>query len=171
VNNAGIGLTGALLDTDPDAAEHALTVDLIAPVLLTRALLPGMRERGRGRVVNVASIAGHVGVPEEAVYAAAKAGLVIFSESLRQELRGTGVGVTVISPGAVRTAFHEREGRPYDRRFPTLLSADRVARVTVDALAHDRERVFVPRWMAFPAWLHGAAPRLYERLAERYGSR
>jgi len=132
-------------------------------------MVPGMMERVQGHVVNVASIAGHVGVRFEAVYAAAKAGLIAFSESLRYEVAGSGVGVTVVSPGAVRTGFFEREGRTYNRAFPRPVAPERVAGAVVHAIEHDREQVFVPRWLAFPAWLHGVWPGLYRRLAVRYG--
>jgi short-subunit dehydrogenase len=128
-----------------------------------------MVDRGVGHVVNVASIAGHVGVRFEAVYSATKAGLIAFSESLRYELASSGVGVTVVSPGAVRTAFFEREGRPYDRSFPRPVGPERVARAVIRAVERDRPQVFIPRWMAFPAWFHGAWPSLYRRLAARYG--
>ena len=78
-----------------------LAVNLAAPIRLTAALAPGMVARGHGHIVNVASIAGWVGVGHEAVYSATKGGLIAFSESVRYELAGTGVGVTVVVPAAV----------------------------------------------------------------------
>jgi short-subunit dehydrogenase len=153
----------------PDRAEHLVRTNLLAPIRLTRALLPGMVERGRGHIVNVASIAGHVGVRDEAVYAATKAGLVGFSESLRQELAGTPVGVSVVSPGVVDTAFFERRGRPYQRRSPRPIAPERVADAIVHAIRTGRPQVFVPRWMAFPAWLRGASPSVYRAGARRFG--
>jgi short-subunit dehydrogenase len=128
-----------------------------------------MLERGRGHVVNVGSIAGHVGVPREAVYAAAKGGLAVFTESLRQELAGTGVGVSLVSPGVVDTPFFERRGAPYERRRPRPVGADAVARALVDAIERDRPLVLVPGWLALPARLQGALPGLYRALAGRFG--
>jgi short-subunit dehydrogenase len=128
-----------------------------------------MLERGRGAVVNVSSIAGHVGVKEEAVYASTKAGLIGFSESLRYELKGSGVSVSTVSPAAVSTPFFERRGRPYGRTFPRQIPPERVAQAVVKAIGSGRGQVLVPRWMAFPVWLRGALPGLYRGLARRFG--
>jgi short-subunit dehydrogenase len=128
-----------------------------------------MLQRRRGAVVNVSSIAGHVGVREEAVYASTKAGLIGFSESLRYELKGTGIQVSVVSPGVVDTAFFERRGRPYQRTFPRPVAVERVAESVVRAIRRGGAQVYVPRWMAFPAWLRGAWPGLYRSLAGRFG--
>ena len=154
---------------DVSQTEELIRVNLAAPIRLAALLVPGMVERGVGHLVNVSSIAGHVGVRFEAVYSATKAGLLVFSESLRYELAGSGVGVTVVSPGAVRTAFFEREARAYERTFPRPVRAERVADALIRAIEQNRPQVFVPRWMAFPAWLRGAWPGLYRRLASRFG--
>lgn len=167
VNNAGVGWAGPLVET-PEV-ERLVAVNLVAPILLTRALLPGMLERGRGHIVNVASIAGFVAPRDEAVYAATKAGLVAFSESLRYELRGSGVGVTLVAPGVVATPFFERRGRPYDRRWPQPISAERVAEAIARAIEDEKDEVFVPRWMSAVARLRGAAPGLFRALSGRFG--
>ncbi|HMC37215.1 MAG TPA: SDR family oxidoreductase [Actinomycetota bacterium] len=169
VNNAGFGWAGRLSEMDVSQTEELIRVNLAAPIRLAALLVPGMVERGVGHLVNVSSIAGHVGVRFEAVYSATKAGLLAFSESLRYELAGSGVWVTVVSPGAVRTAFFQREGRAYERTFPRPVRAERVADALIRAIEQNRPQVFVPRWMAFPAWLRGAWPGLYRRLASRFG--
>jgi short-subunit dehydrogenase len=169
INNAGEGWAGPLAEMEIERAEQLVQINLVAPIRLTRALLPGMLERGGGHVVNVASIAGHVGVRDEAVYAATKAGLIGFSESLRQELAGTKVGVSVVSPGVVATRFFDRRGRPYDRRSPRPISADRVAVAVIRAIRTGKPQIFVPGWLAFPAWLRGAWPSLYRKGAARLG--
>jgi len=165
VNNAGIGWAGPLSAIPLERAEEMVRVNLLAPIRLTGLLLPGMIERGRGHVVNVASIAGHVGVGWEAVYSATKAGLVALGESVRVESAGLGVGVSVVSPGPVDTAFFDRAGHAYERRVPRKVSSDRVARWIVRAIRYDLAQVYVPHWLGFPAWLHGAAPFLYRRLS------
>src|SRR5690349_14175134 len=101
VNNAGIGWFGPLHELDPDVLERLVRVNLLAPVLLTRALLPGMLERGRGHVVNIGSIVGLVGGKDEAGYASTKGGLAAFTESVRQELDATPVRVSLVTPGAI----------------------------------------------------------------------
>ena len=169
VNNAGLGWAGPFERMEPGDAATLLEVNLAAPVALTRALLPAMLERGRGWIVNVASIAGHVGVRDEAVYSATKAGLIAFGEALRWELAGRGVGVTVVSPGVVRTPFFERRGRPYDRARPRPVPAESVGEAIATAIERGRPEVFVPGWMGGVARLRGAAPATFRRLARRFG--
>jgi NAD(P)-dependent dehydrogenase (short-subunit alcohol dehydrogenase family) len=169
VNNAGIGWAGPIEEMTAEQAAGLIAVDLTAPIQLTRLLVPGMTERGRGHVVFVSSIAGATGVPGEAVYSAAKAGVGCFAESLAGELAGRGVGVSVIVPGVIDTPFFERRGRPYDRKMPAPLPAQRVARALVGAIEREHSVVFVPRWMRLPAWLHGSLPGTYRRLASRFG--
>ena len=119
--------------------------------------------------MNVASIAGHIGVRDEAVYSATKAALLSFGESLRSEVAGAGVGVTNVSPGVVRTPFFERRGRPYDRAFPRPIQAERVARAVVRGVRRGADEVFVPAWMRPVARFHGAWPALFRQLAPRFG--
>ena len=101
VNNAGVQLTRPFEDYPPERIELAVQVNLLAPMLVTRAVLPGMLSRGRGQVVNMSSLAGKIGLPLSAPYSATKAGLVMFTHSLRIELAGTPVGASVICPGFV----------------------------------------------------------------------
>ena len=157
------------MEMELSRAEDIVAVNLSGALRLTRLLLPAMVDRGVGAIVNVASIAGHVGVRDEAVYSATKAGLIAFSESLRYEVGGAGVRVLVVSAGPVATAFFDRRTRPYDRRFPRPVSADRVATALVRGLRGDRAQVYVPRWLSFAAWLRGAWPGIYRRAAGRYG--
>jgi uncharacterized protein len=100
VNNAG-RLTGGLLEEQElDDVYAMFQVNLLGPIQLTRAVLPGMLERGRGKIVNNASISGYAYFPATSTYAAAKAGVVAFSEALRRELNGTGVSVLhLVTPG------------------------------------------------------------------------
>jgi short-subunit dehydrogenase len=169
VNNAGLGWAGPLGDITPAKITELVTVNLAAPMELTRLLLPGMIKRGRGRVVFISSIAGVTGVRGEAVYAATKAGLSTFAESLAYEVRDDGVRVSVIVPGVIDTPFFGRRGRPYGRKRPAPLPAERVAGAVVSALERERAIVYVPGWMRVPAWIHGAAPGAFRTLAARFG--
>lgn len=105
VNNAGYGLRTKLVR--PDIAEHddAYRVMMRAVWVLAAAVAPGMKERGHGAIINVASIAGQLSM---GAYSAIKAWVVTYSESLANELHGSGVTVTAIMPGWVRTEFHQR---------------------------------------------------------------
>jgi short-subunit dehydrogenase len=172
VNNAGLGWAGPLPEMPAADIARLVAVNLVAPIELTRALLPDMLARGSGRVVFVTSIAGRTGVAGEAVYAATKAGVDAFADSLRFELNGTGVEVGVVVPGVVETAFFERRGRPYGRSRPRPVPADRVAAAVVRAVTGGAARgdLYVPRWLRVPVALRGAAPGLYRALATRFGS-
>jgi len=169
VNCAGIGLFGPAAEAKVDEVERLLRVNAIAPIELTNALLPGMLERGSGHIVNLGSIVGRVGHRGEAVYSASKAAIAIFSESLREELHGTGVSVSLISPGAVDTPFFARRGAPYDRRWPAPVGAERIAAAIVAAVGGDRAETFVPRWLAIAVRVRNLAPSLYRVLAGRFG--
>jgi NADP-dependent 3-hydroxy acid dehydrogenase YdfG len=103
VNSAGLFELAAIADTDPDAFTDALQTNLIGPFAVIRAVLPGMRQRGRGNVVTIGSIADRVIYPENGAYAASKHGLRALHEVLRAELRGSGIRATLVSPGPVDT--------------------------------------------------------------------
>ena len=147
INNAGVEKASEYTDLRPDEIRHALEVNLVGAMLLTRALLPGMRARGRGQVVNIASMAGIKPVPYNAVYNTAKAGLVAFSMSLSKELEGSGVDATVICPTAVTGVG--MWARVSDQLAPNRLvessavTPDAVAAAVVRALTQRPRRILV----------------------------
>jgi short-subunit dehydrogenase len=169
VANAGTGYAGDLSTMDQESITSLLQANLTAPIQLTRALLPGMLERGRGSLVYVTSIAGRMGVAGEAVYAATKAGLDTFAESLRLELAGRAVSVGVLVPGVVATPFFERRGRPYGRSRPRPVSPERVAHGIVRLVETGCAVTYVPRWLPLPVAVRALAPGAYRRLAGRFG--
>ncbi|MDQ4048573.1 MAG: SDR family oxidoreductase, partial [Actinomycetota bacterium] len=109
VANAGLPASGPLLGFEPDQIDRALDVNLRAPMQLARALAPAMVERGDGHLVFMSSIAGKVANPGSSLYSGTKFGLRGFAFALREDLHGTGVGVTTIFPGFIREAgmFHD----------------------------------------------------------------
>jgi len=166
---AGVGWAGPLEAMPADRVDEVVGVDLVAPVHLTRLLLPALRRAPRAQLVLVSSVAGTVGVRDEAVYAAAKAGLRAFADSLRWELADSAVAVTTVVPGVVATPFFERRGSPYGRRRPRPLPPERLAAAIAGSLDHPRPEVFVPRWLRLPARLHGVAPAVTGALSRRFG--
>lgn len=110
VNNAGFAAYGLFSDSSLDGELEMMRLNMITPVHLTKLILKGMRERGRGRILNVASTAAFQPGPLMAVYYATKAFLLFFSEALAHELRGSGVCVTALCPGPTRTGFQKRAG-------------------------------------------------------------
>jgi NAD(P)-dependent dehydrogenase (short-subunit alcohol dehydrogenase family) len=148
VNSAGSFLLRPLEATTPAEFQAQLAVNLVAPFLLARALLPRMRSAGRGLFITVGSIVDHVGFPENAAYAASKYGLRGLHETLLAEYRGSGVRLTLVSPGPTDTAAwdpirpDEREGfirradmlRPSDVADAVLYVATRPPHVHIDWL-------------------------------------
>ena len=116
VNNAGLAYYRPFSDLSAESARELVQLNVVAPMLLTRAVVPGMVERASGTVVNVASLLAFSGswdaphLPQRAVYASTKSFLVTFTEILAGELRDTGVRVQVVCPGMVRSEFHSRQG-------------------------------------------------------------
>ena len=168
VNNAGVDLTGRLTDLDERAIVQLYDVNLVAPVLLTRAVLPGMLERGRGHIVNVSSVAGTNALPGVAPYSSSKAGLSHFTAGLRADLKGTPVTTTLAEIGPVESAMmdslraHEPTRRALARlrklRVTVDLDMDAVVAAIVDAIETDRRHVRLPkRNVVFP--LLAEAPR------------
>jgi NAD(P)-dependent dehydrogenase (short-subunit alcohol dehydrogenase family) len=123
VHAAGILERGRVEVLDPAAWRRVLEVNLTGAFLATRAVLPGMRARGRGRILAIASISGHVGTPEGSAYNASKWGLIGFAKSLAEELRGSGVQVLTVSPGGVATRMLAQTP------FPAAMGPEDVARV------------------------------------------
>jgi short-subunit dehydrogenase len=169
VVNAGVGWSGAFVEMGTTDIDDLVALDLLAPLQLVRRLLPPMLERNTGHVALLGSVAGRTGVAGEAVYAASKAALDVFAESLRLEVRGSGVAVSLTLPGVVDTGFFAARGRPYDRRRPRPVPATDVARALVDGIAHDRAEVWVPGWLRVAPAVRALAPGLYRRLAARFG--
>ena len=105
VNNAGANNRGAVAERTADELAQVIAVNLRAPVILSNLVVGGMCERGRGAIVNVASLAGRFPLPHEAPYSSTKVGLRGFSFAMAEELRGSGVTVSVVSPGPIETGF------------------------------------------------------------------
>ncbi|MDQ1438459.1 MAG: uncharacterized protein QOK43_2088 [Acidimicrobiaceae bacterium] len=110
VNNAGAGTYGDFAQTDMEALDREVRLDVVAPMRLTHAALPGMVSRRSGGIINIASVAAFQAGPSNAVYSAAKAFVLSFTEAVHEEVRASGVHVTVVCPGATRTEFQQRGG-------------------------------------------------------------
>lgn len=105
VNNAGIGHQGPLEDLSRSAMRHQFEVNVFGMQQFTNALLPAMLANGQGRVVNVSSVLGRIAIPMTGLYSASKFAMEAMSDALRIELAGTGIAVSVVEPGPIRSAF------------------------------------------------------------------
>ena len=146
VNNAGFGHQADFAISPRERMVEMVRVNVEAVVYLTSRFLGPMAERGRGSVINIGSTAAFQPLPGSAVYAASKSFVLSFSEAIRTELRGTGVTVTAVCPGPVKTEFMEAAGAGgVEERTPgaVWMSAEEIARQAVDGAKHDK-RVVVP---------------------------
>jgi short-subunit dehydrogenase len=142
INNAGMVPAGPVTSQDDDSWRRMLELNLIAPMSLTRRLLPLLRASGRGRVVNVGSMFGDIAFPYFAAYSAGKFGLRGWSEALRRELADQGVGVTYCAPRGTRTAAADGFAA-YVKAFGMRLDPPQaVARRIVDGIADDARDVY-----------------------------
>ncbi len=165
VNNAGFGRLAWLDQLTAAEAEAQVRVNLMAPIELTRLVLPDMLARGRGHCLFVASLAGLIGAPTYSVYGATKAALRSFAEALRREVTPFGVHVSVLSPGGVSaTEFTERAGiqRRTGVTTPRWLrpSAETVAQAVVGLARRPRRELVIPWPLGGLAWLNQVAPAL-----------
>ena len=155
VNNAGLDLAGAFTEQPPELVRELMTVNLLAPMLLTQAVIPHMRAQARGHIVNISSLAGTNTVPGLVAYSTSKAGLSHFTASLRAELKGTPISTTLAEIGPIESTMldslraHDPTRRALQRleslHLATDLPMDCVADAVVDAVEHRRRHVRLPR--------------------------
>ena len=162
INNAGFGLHGPFAELDAAAQAHMIDVNCRAPMVLARAVLPGMIQMRGGGILNVASTAAFQPGPWMAVYYATKAFLLSFSEALHEEVRGHGVHVAAVCPGPTQTEFFDAAGMGDDLLLRRLASSpERVVRYGLAALDRNRavrvsglrNRVMAWSPMFGPRWL------------------
>lgn len=164
INLAGAQYFGPVEQQPSAHVQRGYMVNLLAPVLLTQAVLPAMKRRGSGHIVNIGSIFGSINYPHFATYSSAKAGLRGFSEALRRELHDSGIDVTYIAPRAVRTGLNSA----LVMRFAELAKMsmdepDAVARRIVRAIRERRSDVFIGLPERFFVRVNALLPRLVDR--------
>ncbi len=154
VNNAGVGSVGWYAKTTPESIRQMVDVNLRAAMLLARAVLPSMLEQKRGAIIAVSSVAGHVAI--DPLYSGTKYGLRGFCLSLRRQLRGSGVSVSVISPGFIRTSFNRRNAG-------LMPGPDIVAKAIARLILHPRREVIVPWYYRVAIWAEHLLPWVADR--------
>lgn len=164
VNNAGLGTSGPVAEADPAAELNLIEVDVSSVVDLCCRFVPGMVERGRGAVLNVASVGAFGPVPGQASYGGAKAFVLSYTHALREELRNTGVTASTLCPGPVKTGFGPAAGvsdEDAEASLPKImwLDAATVAKTAVDGMAAGKA-VIVPGWAnRIGSWANHLLPR------------
>jgi short-subunit dehydrogenase len=173
VNNAGFNVYGPFAETDAQQELQMLQLHVVTLTQLTKLVLPGMIKRQFGKILNMGSTGSFAPGPYDAVYCASKAYVLSFSEALAEELRGTGVTITTVCPGATKTAFAQRAGMSDTKLFQgRLLSAAKVAQTGYRALLHGRTSVVVGRANKLMTFALRLTPRnLVARMSKRILSR
>ncbi len=168
VNNAGRGIAASFEATTPEELRALLEVNLVSVLRLTQAVLPGMLKAGSGHIINVSSIVGRRGVPFRSAYSATKFALVGFTECLRQELRESGIHVSLVYPIYTETEFHEVEVRKVAPVYRgPVQSAEQVARAIVRCARRPRPEVYPYRPAKILALLSVLAPAFVDRTMAR----
>jgi short-subunit dehydrogenase len=171
VNNAGFGTRGRFWETPEDREAEIVRVNCEAVVILTRAFLPAMVERGSGGVIVVASSAGMQPLPYEAVYSASKAFALHFTEALHMELKGTGVKALAVNPGPVPTEWQGiagYEGGVPPKTIPGHIEAPQVVSEALRAYDRDRRSMIPGRTMRMVMRASSIGPRAMAlRISER----
>jgi len=163
VNIAGLLDFAPFEAEDPAVIERLMQVNLIAPIQLTRMLLPAMLRQGSGRIVNVGSTFGSIAFPYFAVYSSSKFGLRGFSQALRRELDGSGVGVTYIAPRATRTPLNSNAVVRMNEALKVAMdSPEQVARAIVRAIEQERAEVYLGWPEKLFVRLNAILPRLVD---------
>lgn len=171
VANAALPGSGRLDSYEVEHIDRLLDVNLRAPIVLSHALLPGMLERGRGQLVFISSLAGKASSSSSSLYSATKFGLRGFALGLREDLHGSGVGVTTVFPGFIRDAgMFAESGAKLPAGVGTRTPED-VARAVVKAIESDPAEIDVaPVALRAGAAFAGLAPELAMKVSRRLGS-
>jgi short-subunit dehydrogenase len=174
VNNAGFGRSIPLAEMEPMAdILPQLDVNLNGPILLSQQVIPHMAAREQGHIINIASLAAFLGIPNYTIYAATKFGLRGFTEALRREVYRLGIQVSAIYPGSVRTEFSRHMGRKRKPRYTTpdwlVLTSEDVAKTILRVARNPRRVTVVPALLRPVLFLGIHFPGLADRLiAWRY---
>ncbi len=172
VANAGLPASGTLDSFTAEQVDRSLAVNLRAPMQLARALSPAMVERGAGHLVFVSSFSGKVASGGSSVYSATKFGLRGFAFALREDLLGSGVGVTTVFPGFISQAGMFADANVSLPPGVSLRSPDQVAEAVVRGIERDRAEIDVaPLALRAGGWISGPAPGLVAALNRRLGAR
>jgi len=172
INNAGVGLSGTIADFALDDLEHVFAVNVFGAVACIQGVVPHMRKRRFGHIVNVSSILGKVSVPQTAGYAASKHALQAISDGLRVEEMPHGIAVTTVCPGSTDTEFRDNELHSgsvllNERPRINLMTAERAAELTLRAIDRKSREVILTPFAKFLNVVGGVAPRALDVILER----
>lgn len=159
VNNAGFAIYGTVTSLTIEEIESQMQTNYFGMIYCTKNFLPILQKQNSGHIVNVASVAASFGLPGIAPYCASKFAMLGFSEGLKHELKGTKIGVTVVSPIMVRTNFFDHESFAKMPKYsPTSLDPKTVANAIIRASESSRLEIIVPGMVRIGVWLKHTIP-------------
>ncbi|HEX6439031.1 MAG TPA: SDR family oxidoreductase [Candidatus Binatia bacterium] len=168
INNAGIGMRKPFLETPLDIIEELMRTNYLGTVYCTYEVLPSMIARGRGHIINISSVAGHIGTLNMAGYCASKFAINGFSESLYHELRPRGIAVSVVSPGPVKTAFNRSFAQTSPKSPETMIiTPESVSRRVMTIIENKRFEMITPRSFALMCAIKRFMPGLFRAISYR----
>ncbi|MEH7333745.1 SDR family oxidoreductase [Neobacillus drentensis] len=170
VNNAGFGVFREAHEAPIDEIKGMFEVNVVGLMACTNMVLPKMRERRFGHIINIASQAGKIATPKSSVYSATKHAVLGYTNALRMELSDYNVQVTSVNPGPIATNFFniaDEKGTYVKNVQRYMLQPEYVAKKVVDSMLTKTREINLPRWMNFGSVAYVLFPRLFERLGKR----
>jgi len=169
--SAGVGTFQYAHEATPEAIQSTMDVNVIAPIELTKRLLPDMMARKKGHLIYLGSQAGKVATPKASVYAASKHAILGYTNALRMEVASFGIQVTTINPGPIDTPFldlADETGNYRNSLSKHLLTVDEVVDAVMQTIKKPVREVNLPWYMGITSKLHAISPTLVERLGRRF---
>ncbi len=170
INNAGFGTHGHFINVDINKHIRMMQVHNTATVRLCHAALPGMIKRGKGAIINMASVGGFLAYPHNSIYGATKSFNDFFSRSIAKELKGTGIRVQSLCPGMTYSEFHDLpEFKNFERSqvpAPLWMKADKVVEMSLKSLRNSHKVTFIPGFLNYVLKFMGNLPFFSDFLAD-----
>jgi uncharacterized protein len=168
INNAGIGMRKPFVETPLETIEELMRTNYLGTVYCTYEVLPSMLARGRGHIVNISSVAGHIGTLNMAGYCASKFAINGFTESLYHELKPRGIAVSVVSPGPVKTAFNRSFAQTSPKSPQSMIiSPASVSQTVITIIENKRFEMITPRSFALMCAVKRFTPGLFRAISYR----
>lgn len=171
INNAGFGYAGPFVEMDFNQVENLFQVNVLSLMYLTQKIALRMLDQGKGQIINLASLAGKVATADYAIYAATKAAVISFSNSLRMELKDFGVNLTVINLGPVDSSFFDHiDGKRKEKVLNGFFTLEikEAAEIVANAVGTSKREVNRPILLNIGAKLHNLAPSLVDQIILKY---
>ncbi|HWO75750.1 MAG TPA: SDR family oxidoreductase [Bacillus sp. (in: firmicutes)] len=170
VNNAGFGIFETVEEAKIEHAKAMFETNVIGLIGCTKMVLPGMKARKQGHIINIASIAGKIATPKSSIYSATKHAVLGFTNALRLEVAEDGIFVTAVNPGPIETNFFniaDQTGSYVKNVRKIMLSSDQVAGAVVKRMLSRTREINLPRWMNAGDVLFTLFPKTFERLGKK----